>query len=36
LGIFCTVQKKGKNSYKTLMNGFPMTTTYSVSLGVSF
>lgn len=36
VAIFTPDQKKGKNSYKTLMNGFPMTTTYSVSLGVSF
>ena len=36
VAIFTPGQKKGKNSYKTLMNGFPMTTTYSVSLGVSF
>ena len=36
VAIFTPDQKKGKNSYKTLMNGFPMTTTYSGSLGVSF
>lgn len=30
-------QKRGENSYKTIMNsGYPMTTTYSANLSVTF